>query len=110
MRRPPTSGEIAIEVRAAGVNPANWKRCEGAFGTDGPLPMPMGLEAAGVVTAVGPGVEEFAVGDEVLGGTARGLEAFAEHTVLNTSQTVMKPRGGLLHRRSHPPGRRHHSL
>lgn len=51
----------------------------------------MGLEAAGVVTAVGPGVEEFAVGDEVLRSPARGLGAFAQHTVLNASQTVMKP-------------------
>src|SRR5699024_6294238 len=51
----------------------------------------MGLEAAGVVTAVGDGVDEFAVGDEVLGAPARGLGAFAEHTVLAASQTVAKP-------------------
>src|SRR5699024_2175051 len=31
----PRSGEIAIEVRAAGVNPADWKRREGVFGTRG---------------------------------------------------------------------------
>src|SRR5699024_8736934 len=92
-REPPAPGpgEIAIEVHAAGVNPADWKRREGAFGTRGALPVAMGLEAAGVVTAVGEGVDEFAVGDEVLGAPARGLGAFAEHTVLAASQTVAKP-------------------
>ena len=43
-------GELLIRVRAAGVNPADWKRREGAFGTRGRLPAAMGLEAAGVVT------------------------------------------------------------
>lgn len=88
----PRAGELAIEVRAAGVNPADWKRREGAFGTRGRLPAAMGLEAAGVVTAVGEGVEDFAIGDEVLGAPARGLGAFAEHTVLDASATVAKPR------------------
>ena len=91
--RPPTprSGEIAIEVRAAGVNPADWKRREGVFGTRGSVPAAMGLEAAGVVTAVGEGVEHVAVGQEVLGAPARGLGAFAEHTVLKAAETVSKP-------------------
>ena len=87
----PGPGEIAIEVRSAGVNPADWKRREGAFGTSGELPVAMGLEASGVVTSVGDGVEGFAVGDEVLGSPARGLGAFAEHTVLDASLTVAKP-------------------
>lgn len=89
----PRPGEIAIEVRAAGVNPADGKRREGAFGTRGRLPAAMGLEAAGVVTAVGEGVEGFAVGDAVLGAPARGLGAFAEHTVLDAAQSVIKPEG-----------------
>ncbi|MDN5900357.1 MAG: NADP-dependent oxidoreductase [Brachybacterium sp.] len=87
----PGSGEIAIEVRAAGVNPADWKRRGGAFGTRGTLPAAMGLEASGVVTAVGEGVDAFALGDEVLGAPARGLGAFAEHTILDASATVAKP-------------------
>ncbi|ATG51201.1 NADPH:quinone reductase [Brachybacterium vulturis] len=87
----PRAGEIAIEVRAAGVNPADGKRREGAFGTGGRLPLAMGLEASGVVTAVGEGTEGFAVGDAVLGAPARGLGAFAEHTVLTASRSVVKP-------------------
>ena len=68
-------GEVAIEVKAAGVNPADWKLREGLLGETGQLPAPLGLEASGVVTAVGDGVEDFAVGDEVLGLVA---EAVAE--------------------------------
>ena len=87
----PGPGEIAIEVRAAGVNPADWKRRQGLLGAQEQLPTAMGLEASGVVTAVGDEVEDFAVGDEVLGTPARGMGAFAEHTVLDASQTVAKP-------------------
>ncbi|WP_422116009.1 NADP-dependent oxidoreductase [Brachybacterium sp. UNK5269] len=87
----PGPGEIAIEVRAAGVNPADWKRRQGAFGTSAALPVAMGLEASGVVTSVGEGVEGFAAGDEVLGSPARGLGAFAEHTVLAAGRSLAKP-------------------
>src|SRR5699024_3316267 len=55
------------------------------------LPLAMGLEASGIVTAVGEGTEGFAVGDAVLGAPARGLGAFAEHTVLDASRSVLKP-------------------
>jgi NADPH:quinone reductase-like Zn-dependent oxidoreductase len=87
----PRPGEIAIAVRVAGVNPADAKRREGLFGTSAPLPLALGLEAAGVVTALGEDVQGFAVGDEVLGAPARGLGAFAEHTVLLASATERRP-------------------
>lgn len=92
-REAPAPGpeEIAIEVRAAGVNPADAKRRSGAFGTKAKLPVAMGLEASGVVTAVGDDVEGFAVGDEVLGEPARGQGAFAEHTVLKAAKSAVKP-------------------
>lgn len=47
----PGPGEIAIEVKAAGVNPVDWKIREGLLGKHGPLPIPMGREASGVVVA-----------------------------------------------------------
>jgi NADPH:quinone reductase-like Zn-dependent oxidoreductase len=64
--RPPRAGEVLIEVRAAGVG--NWDEFVRAGGWDvgrNP-PMGLGVEAAGVVAAVGPGVREWAVGEEVL--------------------------------------------
>ncbi|WP_338145791.1 alcohol dehydrogenase catalytic domain-containing protein [Streptomyces scabichelini] len=50
----PGPGRVRIAVRAVGVNPVDHKMYSGAFGTDpAKLPMRLGAEAAGVVTAVG---------------------------------------------------------
>ena len=52
----PGPGEARVRVRAAGVNPVDWKSYSGMFGTDpARLPLRIGSEAAGVVTAAGPG-------------------------------------------------------
>ncbi|RKT18331.1 NADPH:quinone reductase-like Zn-dependent oxidoreductase [Streptomyces sp. 1114.5] len=60
---------VLVEVRAAGVNPVDWKVREGALDgvLDAHFPLVMGWDAAGVVRAVGGGVTEFAPGDEVYG-------------------------------------------
>ncbi|MFJ9947581.1 NADP-dependent oxidoreductase [Kitasatospora sp. NPDC091207] len=60
---------VLVEVRAAGVNPVDWKVREGALAglLDAHFPLVMGWDAAGVVRAVGGGVTEFAPGDEVYG-------------------------------------------
>lgn len=87
----PGPRQVAIEVRAAGVNPADWKIRAGQMGDHWRLPAPMGREAAGVVTAVGVDVEDIAVGDEVVGLAAKGHGTFAQHTLLNAKETVLKP-------------------
>jgi NADPH:quinone reductase len=54
----PGPGEVLLEVRAAGVNPADWKGYSGQMGNDPKaLAMRLGREASGVVAAVGPGAE-----------------------------------------------------
>src|SRR5687768_6518848 len=69
----PGPGEVLVEVRAAGVNPADWKSYTGAFGTDpARLPLRLGYEAAGVVVAVGPGVDGVRVGDAVIAHPVQG--------------------------------------
>ncbi|GAB7036445.1 MULTISPECIES: NADP-dependent oxidoreductase [Catenuloplanes] len=65
-RPEPGPAEIQVEVRAAGVNPVDWKVRAGG-GYLGTPPFTVGWEAAGVVTAVGPGVTRFVPGDEVFG-------------------------------------------
>lgn len=87
----PGPGQIAVQVRAAGVNPVDWKIREGLLGRGAELPAPMGREAAGVVTAVGEGVTAFSPGEEVLGHPARGMGAFAEHTLFEAGSAVLKP-------------------
>ncbi|QGN47472.1 zinc-binding dehydrogenase [Micromonospora sp. WMMC415] len=59
---------VLVRVRAAGVNPVDWKVREGYLAGAFPSHFPLvpGWDAAGVVAAVGPAVTGFAVGDEVV--------------------------------------------
>ncbi len=90
----PGAGEVVIDVRAAGVNPADHKIVSGAMGDDpARLPRPVGLEVAGVVSAVGPGATgpggPLSVGDEVVAYPVRG--GYADTVVAAAANTVPKP-------------------
>jgi NADPH:quinone reductase-like Zn-dependent oxidoreductase len=64
----PGPGEILVRVRAAGVNPLDWKIRDGAkIAAHLRFPLVLGQDAAGVVERVGNGVTRFAIGDEVFG-------------------------------------------
>jgi NADPH:quinone reductase-like Zn-dependent oxidoreductase len=76
----PGPGQVRITVRAAGVNPSDWKKRQGLM--DSELPQTMGYEAAGVVDEIGEGVSGVAVGDRVFGFSAEGA-AQAELAVLS---------------------------
>ena len=90
----PGPGEVRLEVRAAGVNPIDYKVYSGAFGRDpGRLPIRLGSEAAGVVAAVGPDAMgpagPVAVGDEVIAFRAPG--AYATGLIAPAQAMVPKP-------------------
>ncbi|MGF1664885.1 MAG: zinc-binding alcohol dehydrogenase family protein [Acidimicrobiia bacterium] len=88
---PPAPNQAAIEVRAAGVNPADVKMYTGAFGTDPTrLPLRLGFEAAGVVTEAGSD-SGVTVGDEVIAFPVSG--AYADRMVVAGSALVPKPDG-----------------
>jgi NADPH:quinone reductase len=90
---PPGAHEVTVRVRAASINPIDHKLFSGAFGADpAQLPKRVGLEAAGVVTAVGEGATA-AVGDEVIvyGAGAAGL--FATEVTVPDSALTPKPAG-----------------
>lgn len=87
----PGPDQILVKVCAAGVNPADWKRREGMFGRKGVMPVGMGLEASGTITAIGEGVTTFQVGDNVVGKPARGHGTWAEYTVMNAKSAALKP-------------------
>lgn len=74
-------GQVRVRVRAAAVNPYDYKLRSGstAGGTALPEPVIPGLEAAGVVDQVGPGVSGVEIGDEVFG---LGSHTYADHAVL----------------------------
>lgn len=61
----PGPGQIRVAVRAAAVNPVDWKMRSGMMG--GELPQSTGREAAGVVDELGEGVSDVSVGDKVFG-------------------------------------------
>jgi NADPH:quinone reductase-like Zn-dependent oxidoreductase len=81
----PGPGQVRIAVRAAGVNPSDWKKRQGLM--DGELPQTMGYEAAGVVDELGEDAAGVAVGDRVFGFSAEGA-AQAELTVLSSYAPV----------------------
>ena len=68
-RPQPGTGQLLVKVRAAGVNPADWKYRSGSYKQFMPLTFPWipGLEGAGVVEALGPGVSAFKPGQSVFG-------------------------------------------
>jgi NADPH:quinone reductase-like Zn-dependent oxidoreductase len=92
-RPAPGPGEVQIRVGAAGVNPADWKARAGLLSAGVPDPCILGLDAYGVVSAVGPEVTRFAVGDEVYGFTYPPRGAHAEYTV--APQSALAPAAGL---------------
>ncbi|NKY96275.1 NADP-dependent oxidoreductase [Nocardiopsis alborubida] len=61
--------EVLIRVRAAGVNPVDWKLAAGGLDAliEADFPLVPGWDVAGVVEAVGPDAHEYEVGDEVYG-------------------------------------------
>lgn len=76
-------GQIRVAVRAAGVNPHDWRTREGQFRRIRPLELPVGVgqDASGVVDEVGEAVTDVEVGDLVLG---RGSNTYAEFAVLSS--------------------------
>ena len=88
----PGPGEVVVEVRAAGINPGEAAIRTGALHDIFPATFPSGegSDLAGVVTAAGPGVTEFSVGDEVLGFSFR-RSSHATHTAVPVDQLIRKP-------------------
>lgn len=86
----PGAGEVRIRIRAAAVNPADWKlaRVAGRFGAD-PI---LGLDASGVIDAVGPSVTGWKRGDEVIALTRPPHGAYAEYAVTPVEFIAPKPR------------------
>ncbi len=84
-RRAPGAGEIELRVLATGLNFRDVLNVLGAYPGD---PGPLGNECAGVVTAVGPGVTRFVVGDDVV---AMVDSSFATYCVAPEAMCVRKP-------------------
>jgi len=98
-RPEPGDGELLVKVHAAGVNPYDWHFMRGSpyvmrlfAGIGAPKDPDMGVDFAGTVEAVGPGVTRFEAGDEVFGGVGG---AFSEYVVVRQDRAVVKKPGNV---------------
>jgi NADPH2:quinone reductase len=85
----PGPGEVLVEVAAAGVNYIDTYQREGVYPV--PLPCVPGLEGAGRVVALGPGVDRFAPGDRIA--WCEVLGSYAERIAVPADKAVPVPDG-----------------
>ncbi len=88
----PGSGEVLVRVAATSVNPIDYKRRAGLTKDFYPIHFPglIGVDIAGTVVKIGPGVEGFSVGDQVF---AMADNTYAELCVVNAAVLAKIPRG-----------------
>lgn len=92
-RPEPQTGEVLIKIHAAGINPVDWKSRKGSPLFADKLPLILGWDVSGEVTAVGDGVTDYKIGDEVYG-MVRFPEvgaAYAEYTTSPVTDICHKP-------------------
>lgn len=90
-RPEPSANQVLIRVRAASVNPLDWKIRAGYMQAIMPIELPWipGYDVAGTVEAVGADVQDLQVGDEVWATTPGG--GYAEYVALDASGVSRKP-------------------
>jgi NADPH:quinone reductase-like Zn-dependent oxidoreductase len=88
----PGGGEVLLRVKAAGVGPWDaWIR-SGRSVLPQPLPLTLGSDVAGIVEDVGPGVQQFRVGDAVFGATnGQFTGGYAEYAVASATTLAKMP-------------------
>ncbi len=85
-------GQILVDVFAASVNGADWKVRANHYGKATPFPLILGRDFSGVVSALGTGVTDLRVGNEVFGVLELGREgAYAERIAIDAAIVAKKP-------------------
>jgi NADPH2:quinone reductase len=85
----PGDGQILVDIKAAGINFPDVLSIAGKYQVKTPTPFVPGNEAAGIVSAVSPGVTQYAVGDKIIINTMGG--AFAEKCVADVHMSAPLP-------------------
>ena len=85
----PARGEVLVKVKAASLNFPDLLMSQEKYQFKPPVPFTSGMECAGIVEAIGDGVTNVSVGDEVVGGNKTG--AFAEYDLLPAQALTRKP-------------------
>lgn len=91
-RPKPGPGEVLVKVEGAGVGPWDgWIRA-GKSALPQPLPLTLGSDLSGEIVAIGPGVSELRVGDQVYGVTnSQFIGAYAEYALASAAMVSNKP-------------------
>lgn len=90
----PAAGEVVIDMKAAGVNPADTYMRTGTYAIKPELPYIPGGDAAGVISSVGDGVTQLQVGDRVATGLAYSTiptDCYAEKILRSVDQIIKLP-------------------
>src|SRR5258708_38921570 len=94
-RPAPAPGQVLVKIAASGVNPLDTKIRAGAAGhARHPFPAILGIDLAGTVAAVGPGITSFREGDEVYGmpGGVGGVQgSLAEYAAVDATLLARRP-------------------
>ena len=89
---PPGPGQIVVDACAASVNGADWKVRGGELRRGRQFPLILGRDFSGVVSALGEGVTDLRVGDDVFGVLEAGREgAYAEKIAIGAAIVAKKP-------------------
>jgi len=88
------AGEIVVDIVAASVNGADYKVRNGDYGTTLRFPYVLGRDFSGTVAALGEGVTDFKIGDEVFAVLPGGVEGtYAEKIAIKADLVAKKPAG-----------------
>jgi NADPH:quinone reductase-like Zn-dependent oxidoreductase len=87
----PAADEILVHVKAASVNPSDYKIRSGQYAKPEQLPMMLGRDIAGTIERCGTQVRDWHEGDEVFAMLPRNRHGYAEYVTLKASELVSKP-------------------
>jgi NADPH:quinone reductase-like Zn-dependent oxidoreductase len=89
----PGPGQVVVDTHAASVNGADWKVCAGEYANP-TFPVILGRDLSGVVSAIGSGVTDLRVGDEVFGVLEAGRDGtYCEKVAIGAAVVAKKPSG-----------------
>ena len=85
-------GQIVVDTVATSINAADWKVCAGEYAGQAKFPMILGRDFSGVVSALGAGVQDLRVGDDVFGVLEGGRDGtYAEKIAIGGAIVAKKP-------------------
>jgi len=90
-RPEPERDEVLVRIKAASVNPVDYKIRSGGFAKPEQLPMVLGRDMSGTITRCGTQVQDWETGDDVFAMLPSSRHAYAEYVTIKASDAVPKP-------------------